>query len=147
MDNKYCYEGTDILKNKLNIKNDEKLYEVERKLTALRTKDLYKKPVKGDFDLEHLKKIHKHIFQDIYEWAGEIRDVDIAKSNLFCLTQYIDTFANEIFTGLKKENHLKDLDKEEFSKRCAYYFCEINALHPFREGNAEVKENLLENLL
>ena len=129
MDSKYCYEGTDILINKLNIKDDDKLFEVERKLTALRLKDLYKKPIKGYFDLAHLQAIHRFLFQDLYDWAGEIRDVDIAKSNLFCLTQFIHSFANDIFTGLKKENYLKNLDKEEFSKRCAYYFCEINALH------------------
>ena len=80
----YCYPGTNVLKNKLNIREQETLYIYERKLTMLRLRELIKKPISGEFNLEHLQAIHWYIFQDIYDWAGEIRKVEIAKQNMFC---------------------------------------------------------------
>ena len=78
----YCYPDSDVLKNKLGIINQEKLHEVERKLTAIRINDLIRKPYRGRFDLNHLRSIHFYIFQDLYTWAGELRKVDIAKGNM-----------------------------------------------------------------
>ena len=146
MDVKYCYPDTDVLINKLGIKDSKKLFNVEREIVSLKLKDLYKHPIVGNFDLNHLQKIHEYLFQDIYEWAGEIRTVDIAKSNLFCLTKFIQSYAEEIFSGLKTENYLIGLDRDEFIKRCTYYFCEINALHPFREGNGRSQREFIREL-
>ena len=83
-DSYYCYQGTNVLINKLNIKDGKTLFEAEKKLTLLRLKNLNNNPIKGDFDFEHLKAIHKYIFQDVYDWAGEERRVEIGKGNLFC---------------------------------------------------------------
>ena len=77
----YCYKGTDILINKLNITNDEDLFNAERELVSLRTYELNEKPLKGNFDFKYLKDIHRYLFQDIYRWAGEIRNCNIAKIN------------------------------------------------------------------
>ncbi|NYB75335.1 Fic family protein [Sedimentibacter hydroxybenzoicus DSM 7310] len=79
----YCYPNSGALINKLNIRDCDILSEAERKLTMLRISDLIDNPIKGEFDLKHLQTIHKYIFQDIYDWAGEIRTVDIAKQNMF----------------------------------------------------------------
>ena len=146
MDTKYCYPDSDVLINKLNIRDSDKLSNVERELIAHRQKDLLVHPISGQFDLKHLQAIHKHLFQDLYSWAGEIRTVDIAKSNLFCLTQFIQSYADEIFGKLQFENYLIGLEKDEFVKRCAYYFCEINALHPFREGNGRSQREFIREL-
>jgi len=142
----YCYPNSDVLINKLNIHDTDKLLEVERKLTMLRLMDLLEKPISGKFDLEHLRNIHKYIFQDIYPWAGKIRTVDIAKSNMFCKVQFIEMQAIEIFGKLQKDDYLKQLSKEKFAKRAAYYFSEINALHPFREGNGRTQRELIRQL-
>ena len=142
----YCYPNSDVLINKLNIHDTDKLLEVERKLTMLRLMDLLEKPISGKFDLEHLRNIHKYIFQDIYPWAGKIRTVDIAKSNMFCKVQFIKMQAKEIFGKLQKDDYLKQLSKEKFAKRAAYYFSEINALHPFREGNGRTQRELIRQL-
>ncbi|MCC8086407.1 MAG: Fic family protein [Clostridium sp.] len=142
----YCYPNSDVLINKLNIHDTDKLLEVERKLTMLRLMDLLEKPISGKFDLEHLRNIHKYIFQDIYPWAGKIRTVDIAKSNMFCKVQFIEMQAKEIFGTLQKDDYLKQLSKEKFAKRAAYYFSEINALHPFREGNGRTQRELIRQL-
>lgn len=110
----YCYPNSDVLINKLNIHDSDKLREAERKLTMLRLMDLLEKPVTGKFDFEHLQNIHKYIFQDIYSWAGKIRTVDIAKSNIFCKVQFIVMQASELFGKLQNDDYLKHLPKEKF---------------------------------
>ena len=99
-DRVYCYPGSNVLTNKLNIRDLNRLNEAERKLTQLRLNDLISSPIKGNFDLSHLQKIHQFLFQDLYSWAGEIRTVDIAKSNMFCKVQFIKKQADEIFGHL-----------------------------------------------
>ena len=79
-----CYPESDVLINKLNIHDSVQLHEAERKLTQLRLNDLIISPIQGRFNLMHLQSIHKYLFQDLYEWAGKLRSVDIAKSNMFC---------------------------------------------------------------
>ena len=142
----YCYPDSDVLMNKLNIHEAEKLQEAERKLTMLRLIDLLDRPVAGKFDFKHLQTIHKYIFQDIYPWAGKVRSVDIAKSNMFCKVQFIETQADEIFGKLKNDCYLEGLPKEKFAKKAAYYFSEINALHPFREGNGRTQREFIRQL-
>lgn len=142
----YCYPDSDVLINNLNIHDPNKLYEAERKLTMLRLMDLFNNPIKGKFDLKHLQNIHKYIFQDIYPWAGKIRTVDIAKSNMFCKVQFIETQAKEIFRKLQDDFYLRELSKETFIKKAAYYFSEINALHPFREGNGRTQREFIRQL-
>ena len=142
----YCYPDTDVLKNKLDIREQEKLQRFERKLTMLRLMELLENPIEGDFDLKHLQAIHRYIFQDIYEWAGEIRTVDIAKGNMFCNVRFLSSQADEIFGRLKGDNYLEGLTREEFVKKIAFYFSEINALHPFREGNGRCQREFIRSL-
>lgn len=97
----YCYHGSDVLKNKMGIRDMEQLLLMEKRLTMLRILELLDKPIQGEFDLKHLQTIHKYIFQDLYEWAGEIRKVDIAKGNMFCDVKFIQSQADEIFGKLK----------------------------------------------
>lgn len=98
----YCYKGTDVLINKLNITNDEDLFNAERELVSLRTYELNENPLKGCFDFKYLKNIHKFLFQDVYRWAGDIRNCNIAKQDLFCLAEHIESFGNDVFNKLKK---------------------------------------------
>jgi len=142
----YCYEGTDTLINKLNIINDDDLYMAERELVSLRILELNEVPIKGDFDFEHLKSIHKYLFQDIYEWAGNIRKCNIAKKDLFCLVQYIDNYSNEIFNKIKKEKYFLEYDYEIKLNKLIELFADINALHPFREGNGRCQRIFIESL-
>lgn len=129
-DSVYCYPGTNVLKNKLGIQDADKLSQMERKLTALRLLELVNKPIMGNFDLQHLQDIHWYIFQDIYEWAGAIRKTDLAKENMFCKVEFLYEQAGHIFGNLKKDHYLQNMTKMQLSKKMAYYFSEINALHP-----------------
>jgi cell filamentation protein len=85
------------------------------------------------------REIHKRIFGDIYEWAGQIRTVAMAKGAMFCLPQDIDSAAAVIFRELDDEDCLRGLSREAFVGRLAYYLGEVNALHPFREGNGRAQ--------
>ena len=142
----YCYPDSDVLKNKMGIRDMEQLGRMEKRLTMLRILELVDKPIQGQFDLKHLQTTHKYIFQDVYEWAGKIRKVDIAKGNMFCNVKFIESQAAEIFGKLKEENYLQGLDEKEISVRLAYYFSEINALHPFREGNGRCQREFIRTL-
>ena len=142
----YCYPDSDVLKNKMGIRDMEQLRRLEKQLTMLRILELVDKPIQGKFDLKHLQSIHRYIFQDIYEWAGKIRKVDIAKGNMFCNVKFIESQAEKIFGKLKEENYLQGLDEKEISVCLAYYFSEINALHPFREGNGRCQREFIRTL-
>ncbi len=145
-DQKYCYPHSNVLINKLGIKDAEKLHIAEREITSLRIANAKVSVIKGEFDLLHLKKIHVYIFGDIYEWAGESRWVNIAKGNMFCNYEFIESNADSLFDKLKKENYLKDADKDEIPLRLAHYLSEINVLHPFREGNGRAQRLFIEYL-
>jgi cell filamentation protein len=100
---------------------------------------LHESPVTPTYDLHHLREIHRRIFGDIYDWAGQIRTVAIAKGATFCLPQYIESSAAVIFDDLRDENYLRGLDRDAFTGRLAHYLGEVNALHPFREGNGRAQ--------
>jgi cell filamentation protein len=133
----YCYENTNVLINKFDIHDPILLNNAERQITALKIAEFEKSPVSGKLDLPYLKKIHKFIFEDIYNWAGEIREGDflIKGDSIFCRAMYIESMAADIYNKLKSEAFLKNLNKSDFISRLAFYMGEINALHPFREGN------------
>lgn len=132
----YLYPGTDVLQNKFAIHDGSILKTLEYELTKLRLDELMIEPVKGRFDLSHLCAIHRYVFQDMYDWAGKIRTLDIAKpGSYFAHFPYIAKEARRIAVEFAEENNLRNLDKTPFVERLAYYYGEWNALHPFREGN------------
>ena len=146
-DDTYCYPGTDVLRNKAEITNAEDLDAYEGELSTLRSIEILENPVAGQFDLAHLKRIHLALFQDVYDWAGKIRTVDISRGNSrFANVRFIESAANDIFNNLARENWLKGLDADALSKRLAHYLSEINALHPFREGNGRVQRIFISQL-
>ena len=146
-DDTYCYPGTDVLRNKAEITNAEDLDAYECELSTLRSIEILESPIAGQFDLAHLQRIHLALFQDVYDWAGKIRTVDISRGNSrFANVRFIESAANEIFNKLARENWLNGLDADALSKRLAHYLSEINALHPFREGNGRVQRIFISQL-
>ena len=146
-DTKYCYAGTNILKNKLNIRDLDILHEAERDYSSVRQAELSNLGVTGDFSFKHLCSIHKQLFQDVYSWAGKARTVDISKGTIFCLVQFIESQFDDLYRKLKKENFLSDIsDKKEMSIRLAFYLGELNMIHPFREGNGRTQRIYIEQL-
>jgi len=141
-DEHYCYPPDyRVLVNRFDIRKQEALDEIEREIVGLKLLEIQAHPIPGCFDLFHLKTIHRHLFKEIYAWAGEVRKGSFLQKNetLFCLGQHIESFAAEIHRQLKAEKYLCGLDKCELIDRLAYYMGEINALHPFREGNGRTQ--------
>lgn len=94
----------------------------------------------GALDYAHYKRLHHHFFQDVYDWAGTIRSVRIAKQgNWFCYPEYIDAEMRLIFTTLAQLDHLVGLPAEDFARNAANILADINAVHPFREGNGRTQ--------
>jgi cell filamentation protein len=145
-DAKYCYPGSFVLKNRLNISDKEALVVAEREITAATILQIKERPVRGRFDFKHLRDIHRAIFQDIYTWAGTPRTVDIAKGDAFCLSQHIGSYAESLFAQLKQERFLADKTQDEMPERLTWYLSEINVLHPFREGNGRTQRVFIEYL-
>lgn len=138
-DNKYCYPDSDVLINKLNVKDKQTLFLVEKELTSIRLQELQRQPITGKFDFLHLRKIHKYIFQDIYQWAGEIRTVEIGKGNLFCTTSCIQSYGESVFNKYYAQCKQHKDNREDFIKVLAENYADLNALHPFREGNGRTQ--------
>lgn len=113
-DHKYCYPHSNVLINKLKIEDAKRLRIAEREITSLRIANAKLNLIRGDFDLLHLRTIHKYIFGDIYEWAGELRCVNVAKGNMFCNYQFIEPNAHMLFQELKKRIIIKTLFKMKF---------------------------------
>ena len=136
----YLDPASGVLKNRFGITDQATLEATEASLVALRSYALAQQPLAGGFDLAHLQAIHRCLFGDVYEWAGQLRTIDIAKGgNAFAHHTYIAVAAAPIFAALAREKHLEGLAPPAFSARAAHYLGEVNALHPFREGNRRAK--------
>lgn len=94
----------------------------------------------GRFSVRHYKNLHKHIFQDVYAWAGKLRSVRITKDNsTFCYPENIENEMTNLFNRLRKDRYLKGLDRSAFADKAAHLLAELNAIHPFREGNGRTQ--------
>jgi cell filamentation protein len=143
----YLNPATGVLKNRLDIADEAALEQIEADIVATRSYELSQAPLKGRFDLAHLQAIHRYLFSDVYEWAGQFRTIDIGKGgNRFAHYGHIESAAAAIFTQLANEKHLAGLGPADFSARAAYYLGEPNALHPFREGNGRTQREFLSHL-
>lgn len=132
----YCYPGTNVLKNKLDIRDSNKLLEKEKQIVLIKSYILRQSKTQYTFDKKHFTYLHEFLFSDIYPFAGKFRTENIYKGNFtFASWEYIESELDRLLKELASENYLQKLDKENLSKRLAYYLSELNVLHPFREGN------------
>jgi cell filamentation protein len=132
-----CYPSSDVLINKLGIVEQSELDDFEFAMVLTRGAE----PLpEGAFDYAHYRAIHRHLFQDVYEWAGEPRTIRIAKGgNWFCYPENLDYHMKATFNWLAARNQLVGMDKKAFAKSAAYFLSELNAGHPFREGNGRTQ--------
>lgn len=140
-DDFYCYPDTKVLMNRFDIQDNENLKLIEQDISYAKILYLAANPLKGTFNLKYLQRIHKYIFEDIYTWAGRIRGGQFffKGDSEFCRADVIYEYADNIFGKLRSENWLRRLERKAFIERLAYYMGEINALHPFREGNGRTQ--------
>jgi cell filamentation protein, protein adenylyltransferase len=143
----YVYPGTNVLRNLAGLRDADVLADHETQANTLRLAQLAALRLEGTYDLAHLQEFHHFIFQDIYSWAGELRSVPLAKpGSMFALPEHIEGYATEVLRQLNDERPLYDLSRGEFAERITYYYAEINAVHPFREGNGRAQRAFLRQL-
>jgi len=130
-----CYPDSEVYVNLFGIHDQNLLDEVELLIVAVRMAEILAGEQEWNFNFEHLKTLHAKLFSDLYPYAGEVRYIPITRRTVFCLPQYIDRMAEEIFTKLREDHYLRDQDHEEFIDNLAYFMAEIHALHPFLDGN------------
>ena len=137
----YCYEGTTVLRNIPNIRDQAALDLFETAMTAQRSDE----PLpQGSLDIDHYYAIHRHLFQDMYPWAGQIRTVRISKGgSAFCYPEYIKQEMQALFDNLKPQSYFKGLSSDEFATGAAHFLATLNAIHPFREGNGRTQTSFL----
>ena len=136
----YVDPASGVLRNRLGITDPRELEAVERDFTSATLSQLEVEPLPGDYDLAHLQAFHRAIFGDIYPWAGELRVVHLAKAaSLFCRPEHIHSAGRDIFRALAEQQWLRGLDRGPFLDGATYYLGEINALHPFRDGNGRTQ--------
>ena len=134
-----CYEGTTCLVNKLGIRDEKKLSEIEAQITFAKAVMLEETPIDDEFGFEHFKKIHDFLLCDLYEWAGQVRTVDISKKRTkFLDAASIESIGTKCFAKVK-EGYFENLPFDEFVKRIAEFYNDVNYIHPFREGNGRTQ--------
>lgn len=141
----YCYPPDySVLKNKLGLKSRAELDMAERLLVSQR---MEQGCPEGNFDLAHLQAIHRHLFQDIYAWAGEIRTVEISKGGQdFQFRQFIGTGMADVHKRIVANHYLRNLTAGEFARHAGRIMGDVNYVHPFREGNGRTQLQYLEQL-
>ncbi len=132
-----------VLRNLLNLTDKAQLLQVESDIATAGELDPAMKSIPRTNDLAELCAIHRQLFRDIYDWAGEIRTVDIRKddgsSEFFLIRTKIPVASNFVFTELQQNNYLQNLQKDDFVKKLSYFYDQLNFIHPFREGNGRTQ--------
>lgn len=128
-----------LLRNRLALTDRAELARVEAGATAIRLAELETHDLPGHYDLAHLQAFHRHLFGDVYDWAGELRTVSIGKGMLFCLPGQLFPSGEALFAQLARRRFLRGLERTAFVDDLAGFLGELNALHPFREGNGRTQ--------
>ena len=139
-----CYAGTTCLINKMDIRDEAELAETESALTLANISLLEQEPIAGNFDFAHYKAIHKFLFDDLYDWAGEIRTVNLSKKGTqFVPADGIEQIGNAVFARLAEADYFRQDDFDTFVEHITEFYCDTNLLHPFREGNGRAQRVFL----
>jgi cell filamentation protein len=142
----YVYPGTNTLRNRYGVRDADQLARLDADLSARRLAELAVRPIPGRYDLPHLRAFHRHIFGDLYPWAGQVRTVAIAKGDLFALPQHIKPYLSNVLSRLPDEDYLQGLEPAAVIDRLTFYLAEINSVHPFREGNGRTQRAFIGQL-
>lgn len=139
----YIDPATGILRNLVGARTQEELDQIEADLVEARTVDLPKQRVKKTADLTELRRIHRYLFGDVYDWAGQLRSVDIRKNvegaEYFVPVSLIDRAATFTAAELAADNFLRNMSRDQFVARLAHHYDQLNYIHPFREGNGRTQ--------
>ena len=143
-----CYEGTTVLINKFGIRSQAELDEIEMLLAGYKTLEILNGPLETPFTFSDYRQIHQYIFGDIYDWAGKVRTISLAKSaTKFTEPEKIEERGKRIFQRIAKMNYLCGLNKQELVFQVTDLYHNLNMLHPFREGNGRTERIFITKLI
>lgn len=132
----YCYPDSNVLINKLNIRDNALLKKAEEEITLIKQMELLKNPIGGNFTKTHFMNVHRFIFEDIYSFAGKLRREQISKADtMFYPPHLIDRELDKVFGKIRNDKMLTERDEKKCFDNLAYVMAELNVIHPFREGN------------
>lgn len=136
-DDPYCYPGTSVLRNLLDIRDASELSAFELEISTLRAEE----PLpEGVLNPDHYCAVHHHLFQDVYPWAGQYRTVRTSKGgNSFCYPEFIHDEMYRLFAQSNNGTTLAGLPMNAFLDIVTPFLGELNAIHPFREGNGRAQ--------
>ena len=147
INSRYTYKGTNILVNKLDIKDNKKLERYEKKMVAFKLATINEVEFPNVFDEKRLKFIHNYLFCDVYDFAGMYRLENIIKNNfVFSQYEYIEENMKKIMSEINVDE-LKKLSFNKLIKKVSYFMTELNVIHPFREGNGRAIREFIRELL
>ncbi len=142
----YLDDSINTLRNLLGAKSSEELSKLEPQIVFANELELESIKIPRTNDLAEMIAIHAQLFKGVFDWAGRIRTVDIKKNEdgaeYFLVVSKITDAANYVFSELAKEHHLKGLQIDIFVERLAYFYDQLNYIHPFREGNGRTQRIL-----
>lgn len=152
--NPYFDPNTRVNFNRLGITDSRVLQVAEYQATAIRIQELDLAPIAGDFGLEHWRAVHKHLFQDVYDWAGKDRTLNLSKvdpvetwwKSRFAPHDRIAELAEQMAAEIKALNRLKGLNQADFTACITKVYVMANHTHPFPEGNGRSTQTLLSQL-
>jgi len=127
----FTIPGTGVLRNKFGITDSTALLKATTDSTVLRLAELHASPIRGGFDSAHLQAIHHHLYQDLYDWAGELRSIDAHNVP----ASQVEKSLNSVLDRLSRENHLKGLSAEEWAGSASAYLYDLGTIQPFLAGN------------
>ncbi len=143
-----CYPDTTCLINKFDIKDDKKLSEIEAEITFAKAAVLESEEIRLPLDFEFYKSIHRFLFEDLYDFAGELRQANISKKGTsFCSVVELEDLCKACFNRLEKANYFKGATKERFVEEIVDFYVTTNYLHPFREGNGRTQRIFISKLI
>jgi cell filamentation protein len=146
-DDPYVWPGTDCLKNLLGIRDREELHKAEHEVVRARRLQLDTAFLPGDYDTDHLRGFHRYLFQDVYDWAGQFRQGDISKDGQpFTPGGQLIERLDALFARVAARKLLVGMDWEPFVGGFALVYGDLNAIHPFREGNGRTQRAFLRQL-
>ncbi|KFI67928.1 Fic family protein [Bifidobacterium magnum] len=132
----YVVEGTCTLRNRLGVADPAELAVAENDVVSLRAAQLYARLPRATGLIGQLRNIHRQLFRDVYDWAGEVRRIDISKGGtMFHPVRMFPTAITYCEQSLRDDNLLRGLPYERFVLKLATHYDQVNSLHLFREGN------------
>jgi len=136
-DDIYCYPGTTVLKNRAGLRLQVELEKFE--ITNFQLCASQPIPF-SKLDDRFYRRLHRHLFGKTYSWAGRYRTIRISKDDSpFCYPEYIAGYMHRLFENLAGMNYLCDLEAVDFAHEATHFLTELNAIHPFREGNGRTQ--------